>query len=106
MPEILVVAVKRNAIRSEISTSDLVQWLIAHALDDSCDISELSDAQGAYDAKLDIRLPEEKFARLRSLCKQSGRPVSVYIRILLYAYYSQKLVFREASGRYTLVYAT
>jgi hypothetical protein len=103
MPETLGRAVRLNAMRSEMSISQLVAWLLGHVLEDGCDLSSVSDAPEPSDSKLDVRLPNEMISRLGLLCEPRRIPLSVCIRAILYAYYTRRLIFIEAGDRYTLV---
>jgi hypothetical protein len=92
-----------NATRSEMPVSELISWLFRHVLDDACEISALSDCSEALDAKVDIRLSVDTIARLRPACTRLRLSLSAYMRIVLYGYYTQKLIFVQEGGRYTLV---
>ena len=74
-----------------------------HAPDGQFSFSALSDVQNYLDAKLDIRLPEELVSRLRAEAERLRVSLSVYSRVILYAYYTKRLVFVDLGGdRYTL----
>jgi len=96
-------AVRNNAARSQMCVSEIVTQLAKHALDDQCSLSGLVDPQEALDAKLDVRLSSELLSRLRHECNRLRINVSVYIRIVLFGYYTRKLIFVQAGERYTLV---
>ncbi len=103
MPEVLARAVRGNATRSEMPISELVRWFLGHVLEDGCNVFELSDPTGCLDSKLDIRLSDETLSQIRSQCEGLNLSVSTYLRIVLYAYYTRRLVFAETGDRYTLV---
>jgi hypothetical protein len=62
----------------------------------------LPDSSEPLDAKLDVRLPAEFVGRLRAEAERLGISISVYSRVVLYAFYTKRLVFVETGGRYTL----
>jgi predicted DNA-binding protein len=102
MPSVLERAIRHNADQSRMPTSDIVRLILMHAPDGQYSFSALPDAQQYLDAKLDVRLPEELVSRLRAESERLRISVSVYSRIVLYAYYTKRLVFVEIGDRYTL----
>ncbi len=102
MPSILERAIRHNADQSRMAVSDIVRVILMHAPGGQFSFSRLRDAQQFLDAKLDVRLPEELFSELRAESEQLRISVSVYSRVILYAYYTKRLVYLEMGGRYTL----
>jgi len=80
----------------------IIRLILEHALCGRYNFSGLPDAQEFLDAKLDIRLSEDLNLKLRTESERLGVSLSVYIRKILYAYYTKRLVFVEKDGRYTL----
>jgi len=103
LPELLSRTIRLHASRSETSTSDLIGWLLGHLLADRPIITELSDVTDHSDSKIDIRLSHDAISRLLLLSRQRRLALSVYIRAILYAYYTKRLVFIHTGSRYTLV---
>lgn len=95
-------AIRRNAARSGMTVSAIAGLIMEHAVSGPCGSSALLDINEFLDAKLDIRLSNELIANLRAESTRLGVSVSVYIRRILYAYYTKRLVFTETEGRYTL----
>ena len=102
MPSVLERAIRHNADQSRMPTSDIVRLILMHAPDGQYSFSALRDAQQYLDAKLDVRLPAELVSQLRAESERLRISVSVYSRIVLYAYYTKRLVFVEIGDRYTL----
>lgn len=102
LPAVLERAIRQNADQSRMPTSDIVRLILMHAPDGQYSFSALPDVQQYLDAKLDIRLPEELVSRLRVESERLRISVSVYSRVILYAYYTKRLVFVEIGDRYTL----
>ena len=82
--------------------SDIVRLILMHAPDGQYSFAALPDVQQYLDAKLDIRLPEDLVSKLRAESERLRISVSVYSRIILYAYYTKRLVFVEIGDCYTL----
>jgi len=82
--------------------SVIVRLILEHALCGRYNFSGLPDAQEFLDAKLDIRLPDGLNLKLRTETERLGISRSVYIRKILHAYYTKRLIFIEKDGRYTL----
>jgi len=102
MPSVLERAIHQNADQSRMPTSDIVRLILMHAPDGQYSFSALPDVQQFLGAKLDIRLPEELVSKLRAESERLRISVSVYSRVILYAYYTKRLVFVEIGDRYTL----
>jgi hypothetical protein len=66
------------------------------------EFGQLPRTRDFLDAKLDLRLSDELIANLRSHSKHLDVSISVYVRTILYAYYSKRLVFKDRDGRYRL----
>jgi hypothetical protein len=64
--------------------------------------SALRDTTQCLDDKLDVRLPEELVSKVRGESARLGISVSVYSRIILYAFYTKRLVIVEIEAHYTL----
>jgi len=80
----------------------IVCLILEHALCRRDIFSGLPDVREFLDAKLDIRLADDLNLKLRIASERLGSSLSVYIRKILYAYYTNRLVFVEKDGRYTL----
>jgi len=82
--------------------SAIIRLILEHSLCGRYEFGGLSDAQEFLDAKLDTRLADELVSRLRDRSERLQVSVSVYIRTILYAYFTKRLVFVESEGHYTL----
>ena len=102
MPSVLERAIRHNADESRMPVSDIVRLILMHAPGGQFSFSRLPDIQQYLDAKLDVRLPEELVSKLRAESEQLRISVSVYSRVILYAYYTKRLVYAEIEDRYTL----
>jgi hypothetical protein len=102
MPPVLERAIRNNAARSNMLVADIVRLILMHAPGGQFSFSRLPDIQQYLDAKLDVRLPEEIVLQLRAESERLRVSLSVYSRIILYAYYTKRLVFVEIGDRYTL----
>ena len=65
-------------------------------------LAAVEDIPELLDAKLDLRSSEELIANLRDESQRLKVSPSVYIRRILCAYYTKRLVFIERDGHYTL----
>lgn len=101
LPTPLARMIRQNALRSGMRVADIVRLILEHSLNGRYSFAALSDVI-PLDAKLDVRLPEQFVARLHAASKRLGKSISVYSRVILYAYYTKRLVFIEMGGRYTL----
>jgi len=101
VPAVLDRCVYANANRSNMLASQIVGLILEHSISGHYDFSRLTDEE-FLDAKLDVRLADELVAKVRLVSKSLQVSVSVYIRTILYAYYSKRLVFVERDGHYTL----
>jgi hypothetical protein len=102
MPSVLERAIRNNAARSNMLVANIVRLILMHAPGGQFSFSALADVQQYLDAKLDVRLPEDLVSTLRAESERLGVSVSVYSRIILYAYYTKRLVFIEVGARDTL----
>jgi predicted DNA-binding protein len=102
VPPALERHIRANANRSRMQASQIVRLILEHSLCGHYNFGGLRDAQEFFDAKLDIRLADELVSKLRAESKRLQVPVSVYVRTILYAYYTKRLVFVEREGQYTL----
>jgi len=102
LPAALERAIRLNAAQSKMPTSGIIRLILMHSPGGQFNFSALPDAQQFLDAKLDVRLPEELVSKLRAESERLGISVSVYTRIILYAYYTKRLVFVEIGDCYTL----
>jgi len=102
MPGALERVIRNHAAQSKMPASDIVRLILMHAPDGQFNFSALPDFQQFLDAKFDVRLPEEIVAKLRVAAEQLGVPISVYSRVILYAYYKRRLVLVDLGERYTL----
>jgi hypothetical protein len=95
-------AIYCSAARSGMTVSAVAGFIMEHSLCGEYRFSALQDISEFLDAKLDIRLSNDLIAKLRAESERLGVSVSVYIRKILYAYHTKRLVFTETAGRYTL----
>ncbi len=102
LPAVLERAISGNAAQSRMSVPNIVRLILEHSLDGQYRLSALRDVERDLDAKLDIRLPEELVLKLCTASERLGISLSVYCRVILYAYYAKRLVFIEIGDRYTL----
>lgn len=102
MPGVLERVILNNAAQSKMPPSNIVRLILMHAPDGQFNFSALPDFQQFLDAKFDVRLPDELVAKLRAEALRLGVSISVYSRVILYAYYMKRLVFVDLGERYTL----
>jgi len=102
LPAALERTVRGHAVHSKMTVPEIVRVILMHAPDGQYDFSVLPDVPQRLDAKLDVRLPEELVSRLRAESERLRISVSVYSRVLLYAYYTKRLILVEIGERYTL----
>ncbi len=98
MPGALEHTIRRHAVHSRMPASDIVRLILMHAPGGQFSFSRLPDVQQYLDAKLDVRLPAELVSQLRAESERLRVSLSVYSRIILYAYYRKRLVFVEIGG--------
>ena len=91
--------VRNHAARLRVTLSELVAAILEYALCGTYTFSKLPDAQEFLGTKLDVRLADELISKLRSESARLHVSTSVYIRRILYAYYSNRLVLVEKDGR-------
>jgi len=96
-------AIRRNAARSGMTVSTIAGLILEHAVSGQCNLAALEEIPEFLNAKLDVRLSTELVANLRAESARLEVSVSVYIRRILNAYYTKRLLFIETDGRYTLV---
>ena len=101
LPARLAGMIRQHSINSRMAVASLVQVLLEHSLDGQYNFAALFDVQ-PLDAKLDVRLPEQVVQMVRTNAERLGKSVSVYTRMILYAYYTRRLVLVKIGGRYTL----
>jgi hypothetical protein len=102
LPSALARTIYQNAMRSNATVAGAVCWILAHALDSQFSFSTLPDPRRVLDTKLDVRLPSELVARIRTEAQRLNVSVSVYSRVILFAYFTKRLVVIDIGGRYTL----
>jgi len=102
LPSALERAIRRNAAHSNASVPEAVRWILAHALESQFNFSGLPDPRRVLDAKLDLRLPSELVARIRTESQRLNVSISVYSRVILFAYFTKRLLVVDLGGRYTL----
>lgn len=86
-----------------MSLSAGLDWLLRNSFANAHLLLGLADGPEALDTKLDVRIPSATFERLKSAANHLGMPISVYIRKLLYHYYTTgKLKYVRTQGHYTL----
>lgn len=95
-------AIRRNAARSGMTVSTIAGLILEHSVSGQSNLAALEEIPEFLDAKLDLRLSEELIANLLNESQRLNVSVSVYIRRILCAYYTKRLVFIERDGRYTL----
>lgn len=101
LPVRLANMVRQHSINSGMAVANLVRVILEYSLNGQYRFAALFDVQ-PLDDKLDVRLPEELVLRLRAHAERHGKSISVYTRMILYAYYTRRLVLVEIGGRYTL----
>ena len=102
MPEILAREVRSSAEERHTSVTAFIEWVLTLLLQSGIGVSALPDVREPSDSKLDFRLSKEMLARVRPICKQLRVPLSVYVRTILYAGYTGKLVIKQVGSSYTL----
>jgi hypothetical protein len=102
LPAALERTIRHNAAESNMPVADVVRWVLEHALDGQYSFAALPDPRRVLDAKLDIRLPAELVAKVRTESQRLNVSISVYSRVILFAYYTKRLIVAEIGGRYTL----
>ncbi len=102
IPSALERSIRGNAVWAKMSASDIVRLILMHAPNGQFSFAALPDVQQYLDTKLDVRLPEDVVSKLRAESQRLRISVSVYSRIILYAYYTKRLVFAEIGDHYTL----
>jgi hypothetical protein len=102
LPAVLERTIRDNAAESNMSVADVVRWILERSLIGPYRFSVLPDPRRLLDAKLDIRLPAALVARIRAESQRLNISISVYTRIILFAYYTKRLIVVEIGGRYTL----
>jgi len=102
LPSALERTVRANAAESEMSVAKVVQWVLERALISQYSFAALPDPRRLLDAKLDLRLPPALVGRIRAESRLLSVSVSVYTRVILFAYYTKRLVVVQIGGRYTL----
>jgi len=102
LPAALERTIRHHAAESKMPVANVVQWILKHALDSQFNFSALPDHWGLLDAKLDTRLPADLVSRIRTESQRLKVSVSVYSRVVLFAYYTKRLIVVDIGGRYTL----
>jgi len=102
MPGILERVIRNHAAQSKMRVSDIVRLILMHAPDGQFSFSALPDFQQFLDTKFDVRLPSDIVAKLRAEAAQLGISISVYSRVILYAFYQKRLILVDLGERYTL----
>lgn len=102
LPAALERTIRQNAAQSNATVPEAVRWILEHALDSQFSFSALPDPRRVLDTKLDVRLPSELVARIRTEAQRLNVSVSVYSRVILFAYFTKRLVVVDIGGRYTL----
>jgi predicted DNA-binding protein len=102
LPTALERAVRGNASKAKMDAADIIRLILEHSIGGQFDFSTLPDVPQPLDAKLDVRLSAETVQRLRAESQRLNTSVSVYSRMILYAYYTKRIIFIEIEGRYTL----
>ena len=102
MPSVLQRAIRGHAAKSRMPVFHIVWLILEHSLGGQYNFTALRDTTQCMDDKLDVRLPEELVSKVRGESARLGISVSVYSRIILYAFYTKRLVMIETGGHYTL----
>jgi hypothetical protein len=102
LPAALERTIRHNAAESNMPVANVVHWVLEHALDSQYSFSALPDPRRILDAKLDIRLPSDLVARVRAESQRLKVSISVYSRVILFAYFTKRLIVVDLGGRYTL----
>jgi len=103
LPASLESTVRLHAARAQASPSRLVSWVLGHAIHGRFNFMALKDPPQSLEAKLDIRMAEDLISAVRNESDRMEVLVSVYIRTILYAYYTRRLILLKEGERYTLV---
>jgi hypothetical protein len=90
--------IRQNAANSNMTVPAVVCWILQHALDSQFTFSSLPDLRGILDAKLDVRLPSELVARIRTESERLNVSISAYSRVILLAIYTKRLIILEIGG--------
>jgi hypothetical protein len=102
LPAALERIIRENATRSNASVPEAVCWVLQHALDSQFNFSALPDPRRVLDAKLDVRLPSDLVSRVHTESERLNVSISVYSRVVLFAYFTKRLIVLDIGGRYTL----
>jgi hypothetical protein len=102
MPSRLERAIRGHAALSRMPVFQIVWLILEHSIGGQYNFSALRDVEQCFDAKFDVRLPENLVSKLRAESARLRVSVSVYSRIILYAFYMKRLVLIEIGGCYTL----
>jgi predicted HicB family RNase H-like nuclease len=102
LPSALENTLRVHAARLHKSAPALVGSILEHSIGGPFGFSTLPDVPQSLDGKLDVRLPAEFVARLHAEANRLETSVSVYSRVILYAFYTKRLLFVQIGGRYTL----
>jgi len=102
LPAVLERAIRETAVYAKRTLPNLIGPILEHSIGGKYDFLALNDAPQPLDAKLDVRLPQQLATRLRAESLRLNISISVYSRVILYAYFTRRLVFLQVEGRYTL----
>jgi hypothetical protein len=103
LPAVLERTIRCNSVQCKMAVPEIVRLILEHSLEGQYSFSNLPDVPQPWDTKLDVRLPDMLVSNLRTEAERLSISVSVYSRVILYAYFSRKLMFIEiGGGRYTL----
>ncbi|MBZ5573950.1 MAG: hypothetical protein LAO09_18965 [Acidobacteriia bacterium] len=102
LPSALENSVRVHAAHLQKPVPVVVGSILEHSIGGQYTFSQLPDVPQSLDGKLDVRLSTELVVRLRAETLRLGISISVYSRVILYAFYSKRLVFVQIGGRYTL----
>ena len=102
LPSALENAIRIHADRLHKIVPAVVCSILEHSIGGQFTFSTLPDVPQSLDGKLDVRLPAEFVAKLHAEAKRLGASISVYSRVILYTFYTKRLVFVQIGGRYTL----
>jgi len=102
LPAALERTIRHNAAESNMPVADVVRWILERALVGQYRFSALPDPKQLLDAKLDIRLSSTLVSGIRAESQRLNVSISVYTRVILFAYYTKRLIVIQTGGRYTL----
>lgn len=92
LPTALERAICDDAARSKMPVSEIVRLILEHSIDGQYSFPSLRDVAQSLDATLDVRLPADLVTRIRAAAQRFRVSISVYSRVILFAYYTERLI--------------